>query len=462
MKKQTPKIIATVMLTIIAVLVLYIGTSEGFDYGASYSGSENASGLEELTQDATQNADTSDTNTSNQDEDLNGELSSDSYINIPYIVNMTLPQTASDSELYNYQQTINISGDIAINAAVYYTDAIFLIFTHTSTEGDIVASKQTISIVKITYTGTITAIYNITSDGGSSFLAASLTSSGLVVVTNDVDSDNAATCGVYIFDVDLGEPALITMQSTISCNIFALSNSFLLFCQRSDLSVYMIEAGAITKSGTISSGNIVAIYEFGNYFTMIMNTIDGYMVTTMDNNLSTVAVRSILGKTALSIKPIVRDSEQYYLVAELYDNQLRIAEYTSTFKESDMRYIGVGICDTAYVLSNQSTIFALLENGDSSSLFIVNDSLQAQLGGSDILNDITTIYASTSYSDGYVILARQSETAISLIDIRDDGTYAVNQLSTNSNLALMVLDTDHNAIVFYLTESGICINSICL
>ncbi len=448
MKKQTPKAIAAVMLTVIAVLVLYIGTTEYSDTTTELQTSQNASGLEDLFVTETP--------------EVNEELSSDSYINSLYSVTLALPKTASSSDLYVYQQDIALEGEVQLHNAIYSTDCMYLVFEHTSTAGDITATQSTVTVARITYEGTIQTLYNITTVGGSTYRASALTSSGIVVVTEDTAEDTTSLTNVYILSADLLTSTCTPLTSTTSCEIFVLSDSFLLFCQRTDYSVYLFKNGVVANTGTISSGSIVDIYEFSDYFTIIINTIDGYVVTTLSNTLTSITVRTITGKTALAVKPVARDGVQYYLVAELYDNQLRIAEYTTTFRDDDMRYIGIGICDSAYVLCNSSTIFALLESSDTYSLFIINESLQSQLSNSDVFSGTYELYDSATYSGGYIILARQNETAISLIDIRDDGTSAINMLFTESSSALMLRYSSQNAIVFYLTDSGISMTSIAI
>ncbi|MFI3229219.1 MAG: hypothetical protein R3Y23_03550 [Bacillota bacterium] len=448
MKKQTPKAIAAVMLTVIAVLVLYIGTTEYPDTTTELQTTQNASGLEDLFVAETP--------------EIEEEFSSDSYINTLYSVTLDLPKTASASDLYVYQQDIALEGEVQLQNAIYSTDCMYLIFEHASTSGDIMAAQPTVTVALITYDGTIQTLYNITTVGGSTYRASALTSSGIVVVTEDTAEDATSLTNVYIFSTDLSSYTCTPLASTTSCEIFVLSDSFLLFAARTDYSVYLFKNGVIANTGTISSGTIVDIYEFSNYFTIIINTINGYVVTTLSDTLTSIMVRTVTGKTALAVKPVTRDGVQYYLVAEFYDNQLRIAEYTTTFRDDDMRYIGIGVCDSANVLCNSSTIFALLETSDVYSLFIINESLQSQLSNSDIFSGTYELYDSVTYSGGYIILARQNETAISLIDIRDDGTSAINMLFTASSSALILRYSTQNAIVFYLSDSGISMTSIAI
>lgn len=426
MKKNAPKILAVILLTVIAVLMLVAGSGSIRNFFNSFKA------------DATEKTDDNDPVII---EPPGGDPEEE-----PKSV---FPKLPKNSEIYIYEQDLELSGGTLLNAVHQTAQGSYIVLTVNPPGGDLKVSQKTVCVVRMGGDGSLLSAINLNFDGESEYLASEITAAGLAVVVNSGEKTYAATV-----NPELTKFSQIEIQKAEKARIFPYSEGFLLLAKSRENTLYLIEDSAIAKTTSVQAGEIVDIYEMAAYFILVINGVNGYSVINLDKNLYGYTSVSLPEKTALKICPVAENGVQKYIVAEKEGNAVYLAKYEKTFRSAEDR-ICLGLSDSAEVYINRDTIFVLLKNG-SGRIYLSDLALNISLSSAEYFSNISGIFYCNEYNDGYLMLcADKSEENLVFIDLRNNGSVSQKNLAADTHNACFVRNLDGSAAVFFINEGGL-------
>ncbi len=399
MKKHIPKILAIVLLTAVAVLTVVAGSKSIGDKSANavetqIGGTSNYVGAETV---KTNGTDT--TKPAPSTEELG------SYFPIP-------PQS---SDFYAYTQSLPIEGGVELNAVHTASDGVFIVITHSSRSGELKTRGRTVTVIRAETDGTLGGFMHLGTGGDYDYLTSGITSDGVTVAVK-----SGKITYVNTLSTGLTSRQVIELESSDSARIFTLNKGFLLFATGSGNAVYKIENNVVKATATLQYGEIKEVYDFGTYFSVFVNAINGYSVIKLDSALRDLGCVTVRERSAIAVQPVVREGKQKYIVAEATEGNVEIAEYFTDFSQSTSLRVGVGRAERAEVYMKSDRIFLLL-HASTERLYLIGEELDYIASDSSVMRGVTEIADCCTYDGGFILLYRKSGSLV-LLDLRDDGT----------------------------------------
>lgn len=436
MKKNAPKILAVVLLSLVAVLMIVAG-----------SGS-----LTEIFKPTPNNNDDVPTvdAVGDNNEQTDNELNSDKLDNdvaLPEEDVDYFPIKAEQNPNYRYYQNVELFSP-TLNATHSTTEFTFLIVTHQTDKGAFKVVARTQTIIKIDEEGTIISRYSIKVNMDTEYLYSKVTSQGLVVAVKD----NSKTY-LYTISLDFKQAELIELPLFSSVTLFALNDSFLVFGTSSENVVYKIKNNTIVSSSVLQSGIIKEVYDFSNYYAVFSSGIEGYSFIKLSTDLKLISTTSIQNKSILAVAPIMEENKQKFIVAEHTISGVEIVKYDMSFSVTNAERVGIGLAESAKVFINGESIFLLL-HASTDRLYLIDKNLSFTSSNNTTFKGITELYDCATTLNGYLTLYTK-EDILTLTDIRNDGTIKSINLDIITNSAFLNIDRQGNYIVTYQTEKGI-------
>lgn len=415
MKKNFPKALAVVLLTVIAILMLVIGTGGADNIIGSNNGGADAGG-DNPAEDGSDNIPPVDDNTDDTDKDVNlnpaSVLFPDGYF----------PKAAEKSGAYVFSN-ITAANYITKVGNVYATsESVFVIFTAV-----IAGGKNVVAVVSADHSGTLTA-GRVISDNGE-LIASGLTSTGISTVINTENGSEA-----HLTAFNLLSDSSVTLPKINKAEVYSLNSGFLLFAERDKNTVYYTQNGESFREADIPSGNIKEIYDFGNHFILIINGLTGFSAITISDKFEKLSAETVEGKTAIKVVPYTDNGKQMYFSVETMNGCVYLSTYSSSFSLGAKDTVLLGKSAETYAFTNNKYVFVLTKNADSSRLSITDFDMNTINTKPGALAEVTSVSQGAAYPGGYRVLGKK-EGALSFIDIRDDGTSSVKYLSVNASSA---------------------------
>ena len=414
MYKNAPKILAVVLLIVIAVLMLVAGSDS----------------IKTLFTKDTPHADANNNpNNDNNDQTPNDTLPNDDDDeddDEDIIVPTAFPKAALESEMYLFEQELFLKGGLSLNAVHLTTVGIYIVVTSTAEGGDFSLTQKSVSVIKMTSDGTLEKALHLSLESETAYLGSQITASGLAVAVQGKEKTHLYTVG-YELDVS----PYIELPHATAAHIFPLREGFMLLAEGRENTMYLIKNGIAAKETSVQSGKVAEVFETAAGYMIFINGLNGYSVLNLDKNLNGYTSVSIPEKTVLKVMPLVENATQKYIVAEKEGGAVYITKYASSFRTTDDR-ICLGIAESADIYINGETIFAVLKN-QTGRIYLVDLALNTTLSNAGYFQGVTDIYDCHSYPNGYLMLA-ETETALSFIDLRNDGSVSVHTIAGNRGI----------------------------
>ena len=437
MKKNAPKILAVVLLSAIAVLMIVAGSGSLVEVFNTKPDNSNNIPIVDAVGDSNNQLSNGDTANPSNPENDDGRKEEINYF----------PIKAENSVNHRYIQTLDLNAPL-LNATHSTVSGTFVIFTHQTESGAFKVPKRTQSIIKMDEEGTILSCYSISTASQTEYAHSKVTTQGLVVAVKD----NTKTY-LYTISFDFKQVEVMELPYFSSLTIFALSDSFLVFGVSSENVVYKVKNNAIVSSNVLQSGIIKEVYDFSTYYAIFSSGIDGYSFIKLSTDLKVISSVSMQNKSILAVAPLVDDGEQKFIIAEHTVSGVEIAKYDSSFTISNCERVGVGLAESAKVFINGESIFLLL-SASTDRLYLVDKELGFTSSNNTTFQGFTKLYDCALSLSGYLVLYEKGET-LTLTDIRNDGTIKSVNLDKVTASAFISTDTSGNYAVTYQTDTGI-------
>lgn len=434
MKRNAPKILAVVLLTAIAVLMVVAGSGslkEVFGKGDN-SGGEYGDAQTEVPSGGTVD--------NNQDTDIQEPELPPKEPEIKYF-----PISSKTDGIYRFEQTLALDG-VELNATHSLPQGTFSIVTHQSKEGAFKMQARSQSIIKSDASGNVVGAVNFNSLKPLSYLTSSVTAQGIVVALVDETKTY-----LYTVSTDLNSTELLELLPLTRATVYVLNEGFLLIGGNQNNEVYKIKNNAIITSSALQSGEVKAVYDFGSYFTLFVSGINGYSVIKLNTDLKLISSVTIPERELLCVQPTSVEGKQKFTVAELTSTGVEIAMYDVDFSFANSVRVGVGLADSAEVFMNGEGIFLLL-HASTDRLYLIDNDLNFTASSSTLFDGITDFYDCFSRELGYTILYSKEGT-LTVTELRNDGTSSSYNLDITCDNAYVAIDSSGNRSVVYSIEN---------
>ncbi len=444
MKKHAPKILAVVLLSVIAVLMIVAGTGSLKDL---------FSGDQRPTDNKVDDIPSVDASSGNgvTTEGGSDQASPPTVEELPPSVNY-FPISPEKSETNRFTQTLSLVNG-ALNASISTTEGNYVVVTHETKEGAFAVSKRTQTVVKVAFDGTVTKAYSIPNASETEFLASILTVEGLAIVVTD-----GKRCFLYTLSLDFQETMLLELPSFSKVHLFSLSDALLFFGSGAENAVYKIKKNVIASSNSLGIGEVKAVYDFASYYALFLAGINGYSFIKLDTSLKMISTVNIPNVTLLSVEPTVEAGEQKFISVELTSSGVEIAKYDLSFSISKSERVGVGLAEGAKVFINGESIFLLL-HASSDRLYLVDKNLAFTASNNTTFQGISELFDCSTTREGYRVLYLKGE-SLNLVDVRNDGTTQTVNLDVKASSGFITENAIGGYSVTYLVDNVVTIVGI--
>ncbi len=440
MKKNIPKILAVVLLSTIAILMIVAGTGSIKDL---IEGTNTNNQLDNVpTVDASGGNNVEVEPPSNND-------SNDVEVLPPIVEHF--PIAPEKSEINRFVQRVSLI-DSKLNGVVYIQNASFIVVTHVTENGAFKVPKKTQTIIKMDENGTVLSAYSLNAKNETDFLCVKLVASGIALAVTDGNRTY-----LYTVSLDFSEINLLELPYFAKANIFSLDSGMLFFGIGAENAVYKIINNVVVSSNALGIGDVKAIYDFSSYYALFLSGINGYSFIKLNNNLTLISTITLPSRTLLAVEPIVEDKEQRFIAVEQTENGVEIAKYDLSFSLNNAERVGVGLGESAEVFINGQSIFLLL-HASAERLYLVDNNLAFTASNNTTFQGITNLYDCSVTVEGYRVLYAKGK-QLYLVDVRNDGTTQTVNLDIATNSSFLI-ETNNAYAVVYETEEGIVIVGI--
>ena len=355
------------------------------------------------------------------------------------------PLYAKTDGVHRYLQELELYCSVLNEVHSTATNS-FVIFTHETTSGPFKVANKTQTIIKMDAEGTILSAYSIALPKETEYLCSKITNVGLVVAVKD-----DVRTYLYTISYDFKQVDLIELSSFNKGVIFSLGEGILFLGSSKENSVYKIVNNAIVASNSLQTGEIKEIYDFSSHYVLFLSNINGYSFMKLSPDLKLISSVTIVDKTLLAIEPLTEDGKQKYLSVEQSSSGVEIVKYDANFSSLGLERVGVGLAENAKVFLNGESIFLVLYS-TSVRLYLVDNSLNFTSSNSTTFQGLTEFYDCYAYNGGYAVLYRKGQ-VLTLTDVRNDGMIKSINLETEVDVADVGVDANNSFFIAYSTEN---------
>ncbi|MCL2631313.1 MAG: hypothetical protein FWD49_07355 [Firmicutes bacterium] len=429
MKKNAPRIIAVVLLIAIAVMLI-VSESESLVmlFESNGNDAEKLSNNQNNVANATNNGDNDSENPTD---------------NVPEpVLEDIYPKLSNESNRYLFTQEVEVLGNVSLEKVISTAGAVYLVISSDSQGKDFNVFNKTVSVIKMTDSGTLTKIAHASVAGDQKFIDASLTQSGIALVVS-------AGGAVHIthFDLELNSENLIVLPNAQNGRIFTFSKAYILLLERDINTVYYIESEKVIKQTSITGGKVQEIFESNESFVLFLNSADGYTVTHLDLDLKSYEIINIFGKILLNVCPVADKGALSYIAVERVGGTVWLSKYTASYKLSYA--VPLASADSSVAYLNGESVLVLLESADRASrLYLANSDLDTTVVTSGALKDVSALHHCLPYFGGFYLLANENS-QLTLIDLRNDGSVSRRIISHTPRDANFVIRQNGTVHLFY-------------
>lgn len=437
MKKNAPRILAIVLLSLVAVLMIVAGSGSLID----------VINEEEPTLGQGSNA-----NLPTTDFDVDQSQDDSPSVDDTLIEENFFPIVPTSSTTHRFMQKLSLK-KASLNASFSTTEGNFIVFSHSTTDGPFKVTLHSQSIAKFDSEGVIITARSIFPPVETEYLSSCMTVEGIVLALKSIDRTF-----VYTLSYDLTAIELIELPLFSDVELFSLTDGYLLFGKGKENVVYKIENNVVHATTVLQTGEIKGIYDFSEYFALFSSGINGYSYVKITTDLKIISLLSVPDRSLLAVEPIVENGQQKFLAIELTSSGVEIAKYNENFVLSEADRVGVGLAESADVFMNGESIFLLLRSSGN-RIYLVDKDLSFTSSNNTTFQNLTELYDCFSTANGYNVLYAKSG-ILTFIDLRNDGTQRSINLETQTDNAFVCVSFNGAVAVAFSTGEGISIIGI--
>ncbi|NLL55835.1 MAG: hypothetical protein GX242_01315 [Clostridiales bacterium] len=357
----------------------------------------------------------------------------------------TIPKQSKSSESFLYFQNITGDGNTLYKNLFKTSVGNFLICESDCKNGDIQGDKRSVGIAQLDDIANISKVYTIPSQNSSYYVESQITPSGIVVITTNALKE---VFYVNIVSYELDNIKTLIVDYAENCIIYPTMDSFLIISEYTQENIVYRYTNDRLSFVSIIAGSVINILEYGTYYTMFINTTNGYTIAKVSkNSLSILSETYIDGRWLISVTPIMENNTQKFILLE--SNGIVFARKMSKLDNSDSVVAKLGAFTVKSVCAGNNNL-VLVVAGRANGLIYLTYDLTCNYSQS-VNNFWVTSVVDHNYINGiYYYLTINDKQELVLITQNGDTTSAAN-LATNCQAAGFIFHQNQSIMVSYQT-----------
>ncbi|MDR0696234.1 MAG: hypothetical protein LBF68_01635 [Christensenellaceae bacterium] len=400
MPKNTPKIIAFVLLITIIALALIAGGTDG----TGLFNKKNQSAI------------------SSNDEiiiEMNQELLDNNNVQ-PISLYDKFPKQSQFQTDSGFTQTVDVDGTIVYNNSHAIENFHILIATCNSIGGDLNTEHNTVVVFKMLENGLIEKAIRLSVDCDAVYMKSQITIFGVLIVVSG-NSD----CIVFNINLELDILSKTEVEYVSDFNIFSSHNLCLCILTSSVNTLFIFSGNKLEPSIVLPEGDVLDVFETENHYYVFINNDDHYLIIFLEKDLSGYTKKIITQKKLCAVMPAFNDNTLCFICVETTNNSTFVVFYSEIFdtNTSVCFFLGASNFVNTFVLSDK--LLLTLETADNANLcYIINrNKLISSLPGTTFFDKYSLLDCKT-YDNKIALLVKTYNT---LCVVCLDNNYAVTK-----------------------------------
>ncbi|MFA6866573.1 MAG: hypothetical protein WCR54_03560 [Clostridia bacterium] len=368
----------------------------------------------------------------------------------------TLPKASNPSQNYIFEQKLEGNGDIYLKNFFVTALGNYTIAETTCKNGDMQSEKRTIGIANIDNLGKINKVFELPCSYPNYYITSQITPLGIVIASTNEDKSYVY---INIIDYTLNSYTTNIISYSEKITIKATIASFLLIAEYPNENIiYSYKDEKLQFSGN-TSGQLVDIFEYSNYYIFLLNLPNGWISTKIDKTtLKTQSSCLTSNYSLIGIIPILEENQQKFIILQTNGN-------VYAQKESDLNAINstptnLGNFTVANFMMGEDKLLMVCK-GNLNGIVYLNYDLTCEYGDNNAEFFVNNITDNNSLNNTYYYLTISESKELSMLIYKEHQTTQTNIDTCNSN-AFLLLQPNKTALIAYQTtnEFHSCINII--
>lgn len=359
-----------------------------------------------------------------------------------------IPKQSQSSETFLYSQSITGDGNTLFKNAFKTSTGNYIVCETDCKNGDIQSDKRAVGIALLDDLANISKVYTIPSQQSSYYVNSQITSSGIVIITTNALKQ---VYYVNIVSYELDSISTLIINYAENCIIYPTRDSFILISEYEEENIVYKYANEKLSFTGILGGNVVTIFEFATYYSMFINSTNGYTIANI--NKSTLACMNqthINGYSLISVTPIIEESIQKFILLET--NGAVFARKMIKLDNSDSVVAKLGTFSVNNVCPCDNNL-VMVCSGRTNGLVYLNYDLTCNYGESGTNYWITSVVDQNYFDGTYYYLTINTSNELILITQRANTTTTTTVASDCQN-AGFIFNSNKSLMIVYQTAKN--------
>ncbi len=376
----------------------------------------------------------------------NGSNGDDTQQTTPPVITYipTLPKASSPSDTYLYTQNLCGVGNVTLKNVHQTTVGLFTVVESDCAIGDIGGAKPTVGVAKSDALGNVEAVINLPTTVAAYFVASQITPLGLVVITAN---SNRNYLYVNIIDYDLGDVKTQLVSYADNAYVYPTADSFIILADFADDSLIYNYADEKFTFQSMPACNIIRIFEYTNYFTILYNSESGYALCELTKtNFAVKRELFVSSAKLIDIIPLMENGEQVFIALES-DGALYAQKYDKSFAAVASARKKLGSFEIMGSGSDGKQIY-LAVKGSMNGVINLNADLSSSFYSCDSAFLAATIHDYAFINNQFIFLASDKSGKLALTTV-NQGTSAVRYFENTVGKAYFAVHPNGTYTIIY-------------
>lgn len=340
----------------------------------------------------------------------------------------SFPKQSQTSDTYLFTQSLCGVGNIKLKAIHQTTVGLYTVVESDCTIGDVAADKPTVGVAKSDVLGNIEGSLSIPSTMPSYFVASQITPLGLVVICTN---QNKNYLYVNVIDYNFTDVKTQLISYADKAFVYPTDDSFIILADVGNESLIYNYSDGQFDFQSMPACDLVQIFEYGDFFTVIYNTDSGYSLCELNkSNFNVRKEISVSSSKLINVFPLIENGEQIFVALE-YDGALYAKKYDKNFA-SDTPRKKMGAYDVIGTGTDGAKIY-LAVRGNMNGIITLNSDLSSSFSTNDASFLAAKIHDFTFLNGKFYILASDANNNLAFLTVDRDTTSASYFPATKNN-----------------------------
>lgn len=356
-----------------------------------------------------------------------------------------IPKQSQSSESYLYFQSITGDGNTLFKSIFKTPLGNFIVCESDCKNGDVQGEKRCVGLALLDDLANISKVYTIPSQNSSYYVNSQITPLGIVIITTNALKE---VYYVNIVSYELDSLKTLIINYSDNCIIYPTIDSFLIISEYAEENIIYKYVNEKLSFTGIMAGNVIDLYEFGTYYTIFVNTVNGYTIAKINkSSLNIMSETYINGYNLISVNPISEDNVQKFILLET--NGTVYARKMTKLDNTDSVVAKLGTFSVKSVCAGDNNLVMVCSGRFNGIIFLGYD-LSGNYGDSGTNYWITEVVDHNFVNGTYFYLTINSANELILLTQKGNTTNAVTLAASCQN-AGFVFNQNNSIMIAYQT-----------